>query len=100
MIREQRRYLIEENVDGLDETNRRLDSLIASSELLRGRLGDDCELPDPQMIAELRELAVELQRESRANRLLARRGGEFVGGVLALADGGRRDDWQGTPTRG
>jgi hypothetical protein len=84
LTREQRRYLIEGDVRGLEETNGLLGALLASSEALRERLPEPTGPADHRTLADLRELAVELQRESRVNYVLACRGAEFAQHTLAL----------------
>jgi|GEM_PF-3411061 len=75
---EQRRSLIEGDVRGLERTSATLQSLIASQEQLRGEGPEPCEEASHRVIWDLRRLAEELQRETRANYVLVCRGTAFA----------------------
>jgi phosphatidylserine/phosphatidylglycerophosphate/cardiolipin synthase-like enzyme len=83
--REQRRHLVDGDIKGLAHSNRVLrDLLDRQTELQRQFRGrqDSGE----NGIEEMRQLARELQTESRANYLLACRGAQFTDFSLALLD--------------
>lgn len=87
VTREQRRCLVEGDLEGIGETNRLLASLLDSQDALRrdsaGMHGD----ADPHLIAELRSLAQDLRDESKANYLLACRGAQFADLSISLLTG-------------
>jgi hypothetical protein len=70
---------------GMERTNRLLGALLESQAELR-EAGTQLVFADDalEMVAELRRLAEELQKESRTNYLLACRGAEFARFSLAM----------------
>jgi hypothetical protein len=84
LTHQQRRCLIDGDVLGLEEANRLLGVLLDSSEVLRGDLPQPTGPADRAVLADLRELTSELQRESRVNYILACRGEEFAQHTLDL----------------
>jgi len=82
---QQRRCLIEGDLRGMERTNRLLGALLESQAELR-EAGTRLVFADEaiEMVAELRRLAEELQKESRTNYLLACRGAEFARFSLAM----------------
>jgi len=82
--REQRRCLIAGDLKGLEETNRLLGSLLECQEALHGESHDPKEPTSHHLLQELRDLARELRRESRANYLLASRGAQLTDFSISL----------------
>ena len=89
VTREQRRHLIDGDMEQLEETNRLLGSLIESQQALHGELRevDQQAEADPELLEELRSLAQQLQQESRTNYLLACRGAQFANLSISLLTG-------------
>ena len=88
---EQRRHLIDGDMEQLEETNRLLGSLIESQQALHGELRDSDQQAetDPELLEELHSLAQQLQQESRTNYLLACRGAQFANFSISLLTGAR-----------
>jgi hypothetical protein len=84
VTREQRRGLIEGDLKGVEQSNRLLGALLDSQQALHREGPPPHESADHKTIAYLRELAQQLQRESRTNYLLACRGAEFTRFSLSL----------------
>lgn len=95
--REQQRYLMAANTQGLNESNRVLAELLERQERLRHEFLDrghgspsSWELEaraQPQLMAQVRRLAGELREASQTNYLLACRGVQFTDFSLSLLAG-------------
>lgn len=96
MTREQRRCLIEGDLKGTEEANHLLGALLSCQEKLHHEGPAATEPADHLILEELRQLATDLQRESRANYLLACRGAQLTNFSLALLTGA--DDDQAPPS--
>jgi len=75
---EQRRYLIDGDLKGLEESNRLLGLLLERQAQLHREFTDYEGCADARRLAKLRQLADELKAESRTNYLLACRGAQFL----------------------
>jgi len=84
VTRQQRRCLIEGDLRGVEQSNRLLGALLESQQALNAEGPDPREPADHSLLSDLRELAQQLQRESRTNYLLACRGAEFTRFSLSL----------------
>ncbi len=85
----QRRYLVEGDLKGLDETNRLLGHLLERQSALHSEYAHlegslDCCAAE---LEQLRRLACRLQEESRTNYLLACRGVQFAQVAIAALGG-------------
>jgi hypothetical protein len=83
-MRYQRRCLIEGNLKGVESSNRLLGALVESQRELQAGGPSPEEAADHHALARVRQLADQLQRESRTNYLLACRGAELTRLSLSL----------------
>jgi hypothetical protein len=96
VTREQRRCLIDGDLKGIEEANHLLGTLLSCQEKLHHEGPAATEPADHLILEEIRQLAADLQRESRANYLLACRGAQLTNFSLSLLTGA--DDDQAPPS--
>jgi len=83
LTHEQRRYLVQGDLNRVEQTNRLLGALLEAQNALNEDATEWGEASEEEA-TELRRLAEELQTESRRNYLLACRGAEFARFSLSL----------------
>ena len=78
VTREQRRHLVEGNLEGLAQSNRLLKALLDRQSALSQEYGSGAVEGTGELSDRVRDLAKKLREESQANYLLACRGAQFA----------------------